>query len=211
MGPTAIADDACGLTRPRETGWRASLAGGLLSTRLDLGAPRVDLVQWSTVASAARRLSRKVTVQVGAGALLGGRLEVGERTFALDPGAVATAAATVLVADGRGAWPFVSATLALAHARTSTADGAPYRATDLSLSVAAGRSLGGWVAPYVGAKVFGGPVTWRLDGEALTGSDVHHYGLAIGAAFALPARFDLLVEGVPLGARGATLSLGRAF
>jgi hypothetical protein len=107
----------------------------------------------------------------------------------------------------------LTTTLSLAAASTEAGQagpGARYRAADLSLAGSAGWPLGGWLAPYVAAKVFGGPVTWEQGGATATGTDLHHYQVALGLAAALPGRFDLLVECAPLGARSVTASLGRS-
>lgn len=67
------------------------------------------------------------------------------------------------------------------------------------------------VAPYLGLKVFGGPVSWTWAGRPITGTDVHHYQVAIGVAAALPGGLDLLAEASLLGERSTTASVGWAF
>jgi hypothetical protein len=61
------------------------------------------------------------------------------------------------------------------------------------------------------ARVFGGPVFWRYQGEAVTGSDTHHYQLGAGLALRLSKNFNAFVEGVPLGERALSLGGGVAF
>jgi hypothetical protein len=216
VGPAAFPDDACSLRDGPPSPWRLALTAGALDTTLVFdGAAHVGLRQWSALASASRRLTPSLSLQVGAGALLGGWLEDGAGRHDLAPGAVALAGLTWLVLPPRGGGPFVALATALSLAAASTeagpaGPGAPYRAADLSLAASVGWPLAGWLAPYAAAKVFGGPVTWEQGGAAVTGTDLHHYQVALGLAAALPGRFDLLVEWAPLGARAVTAAVGRS-
>jgi hypothetical protein len=215
VGPAAFPDDACSLRDSPPSAWRVGVAGGLLDTTLVFdGAAHAALRQWSALATASRRLSPALSLQVGAGAILGGSLDDAAGRHRLAPGVAATAGLTWLVLPPREGGPFVaaSAALSLAAARTAAGEagpGAPFRAADLALSASAGWPIGGWLAPYLAAKVFGGPVRWERGGAAVTGTDLHHYQVAAGLAVALPARFDLLAEWAPLGARAVTVAVGR--
>ena len=215
MGPAALPDDACSLREGPPSGWRIGAAGGLLDTTLVFdGAARASLRQWSAVATASRRLSPGLSLQAGAGAILGGSLDDAAGRHRLAPGVAATAGLTWLLVPPRDGGPFVaaSATLSLAAARTAAGQagpGAPFRAVDLALSTSAGWPVGGWLAPYLAAKIFGGPVRWERGGAAVTGTDLHHFQVAAGLAAALPGRFDLLAEWAPLGARAVTVAVGR--
>jgi len=216
VGPAAFPDDACSLRDGPPSPWRLALTAGAVDTTLVFdGAAHVGLRQWSALATASRRLSPALSLQVGAGALLGGWLEDAAGRHDLAPGAVALAGLTWLLLPPRDGGPFLafSSALSLAAARTAAGPagpGAPYRAADLSLAGSAGWPVGGWLAPYAAAKVFGGPVTWERGGAGVTGTDLHHFQVALGLAASLPRRFDLLVEWAPLGARAVTAALGRS-
>lgn len=216
MGPAAFPDDACRLRDGPPSPWRLALTVGALDTTLVFdGAAHVDLRQWSVLASASRRLTPRLSLQVGAGALLGGRLADAAGRHDLAPGGVALAGLSWLVLPPRDGGPFLALTTTLSLAAASTeagpaGPGASYRAADLTLAGSLGWPVGGWLAPYAAAKVFGGPVTWERGGAAVTGTDLHHYQVALGLAAALPGRFDLLVEWAPLGARALTAALGRS-
>lgn len=216
MGPAAFPDDACSLRDGPPSAWRVGAAGGFLDTTLVFdGAAHADLRQWSALATASRRLSPRLSLQIGAGAILGGSLDDAAGRHRLAPGAAAMAGLSWLLVPPRQGGPFVmaSATLSLAAARTAAGQagaGAPFQAADLALSGSVGWPVGGWLAPYLAAKVFGGPVRWERGGAAVTGTDLHHYQVAAGLAASLPGRFDLLAEWAPFGARAVTVAVGRA-
>ena len=71
-----------------------------------------------------------------------------------------------------------------------------------------GKTFFGWLSPYAGVAVFGGPVFWTDGAEASTGTDTHHYQVLLGAVASLPQRFDLFVEGSPVGERSLAAGLG---
>ena len=83
--------------------------------------------------------------------------------------------------------------------------------TDARLGVVVGKTLWSVWTPYVTGRAFGGPVFWRLDGEAVTGEDQHHYQLGVGSVVTFPVGIDLAIEWAPLGARGLTAGAGFAF
>jgi hypothetical protein len=171
--------------------WRIAAAYGWLSSELRFGDVYAPFDQRSVAVSISRSLGRQWTVSAGAGAVVSGSLEAG------------------------GPWPFValSASLAASGVNTTGPGGvrAPLTSLDAGLSVSAGKSIAGIVAPYVGAKVFGGPVFWELAGASTTGTDVSHWQVAFGAAANLPFGIDLLVEWAPFGARSAVAQAGWTF
>jgi len=215
VGPAAIPRSYCSLDGEPAPGWRAAASYGWLASTLRFdGGVEADFTQHSALASISRRLGERVTLQLGAGAVVGGDIQAAGATERFRPGLALQAGVTWLPLDGR-AGPFLAltATLAATFASTEAAGGAltSYRALDAGLAAAVGWPLFGWLAPYLGGKVFGGPVDWRLGGVPVTGTDVHHWQLGLGAAALLPGGFDLQAEVSPLGARSATLAVGRPF
>jgi len=195
--------------------WRVAAAYGWLSSELRFGDVTAPFDQRSVAVSLTRRLGRDWSVTAGAGAVISGSLVANGVTYAMDPGWLARIGATWLPLDGSGPWPFValSASLAASGVNTTAPDGtrAPLTSIDAGLSVSAGKSIAGIVAPYVGAKVFGGPVFWTLGGASTTGTDVAHWQVAFGLAASLPLGIDLLVEWAPFGAHSAVGQVGWAF
>jgi hypothetical protein len=212
------ADDGADPSRPTPAPlpvWRVAAACGWLSSDLRFGDVTAPFDQRSVAASVTRRLGRDWSVTAGAGAVVSGSIEAGGATFVMDPGWLARLGATWLPLDGSGPWPFValSASLAASGVNTTGPGGvkAPLTSLDAGLSVSAGKAIAGVVAPYVGAKIFGGPVFWQIGGASATGTDVAHWQVAFGAAASLPLGIDLLVEWAPFGARSAVGQAGWAF
>jgi hypothetical protein len=195
--------------------WRIAAAYGWLSSELRFGDVYAPFDQRSVAVSISRSLGRQWTVSAGAGAVVSGSIEAGGASYRMDPGWLARVGATWLPLDGSGPWPFValSASLAASGVTTTGPGGvrAPLTSFDAGLSASAGKSIAGIVAPYVGAKVFGGPVSWELAGASTTGTDVSHWQVAFGAAANLPLGIDLLVEWAPFGARSAVAQAGWTF
>ncbi len=215
MGPTAIPRDYCS-GDPAPGGWRFSAGYGLLQSSIRFTGFTADFAHHSVMAGVSRRLRDDLTVQLAAGALLSGTWNLPGAPGTLRTGPMAQLSATWMAFEGGGGWPFVALTGGLS-AFTAGVSGAgnggieSVTAGDLSLSVTVGRALWGTLAPYLGARVFGGPVDWKLAGQKRTGSDAHHFQVALGVAAALPAGLDLLVEGSPLGQKSVSASAGWSF
>jgi len=216
VGPTARAGDYCGAEEEAEVPWHLSLSYGWLASTLRFdGGVSAPFFQRSATVSLGRRLGSGFTVQAGAGAVTGGGIDVSGTSYAMQPGFLARLGATWLALDGRGSSPFVAVSAAAAVSEAATAASARPSATltsvDLGLSASVGKALFGLVAPYVGARVFGGPVAYSLGGRSVTGTDANHWQAALGAAVSAPLGLDLLVEWAPLGARSLLLQAGVGF
>lgn len=189
--------------------WRVSGAFGAVRTTLLLGAARVAAEQVTVGASVGRFVDPRRGWTLSLGALVAGRIE----GRPLGPGVQAAVAGSWLVRRERrrSAWPFVLLTGSLAGVVASgeASDGdARYAAVDLRLGGAAGRSLaGGRLTVYGAARVFGGPVSWRRDGERVVGGDRWHVTAGAGLTVRIPGVADLGLEALPLGEQGATVSV----
>jgi hypothetical protein len=154
-------------------------------------------------------------VRAAAGAIVGGTLAVGGRSFDVEPGFVASAAvARRWTRDPVFATGTLSAGVSFARTREQEAAGADsvgLRAVDVRLGVLAGVTVAERFSPYLLARAFAGPVAWELDGEAIDGSDQHHYQLGLGASVALPARVTAQLDASLLGERSVSVAAAMSF
>jgi hypothetical protein len=87
-----------------------------------------------------------------------------------------------------------------------------FTAFDLRAGAIAGKTIAGVFTPYVTARAFGGPVSWRFDGDAVTGTDLYKYQLGGGLSLALfDRKLDVFAEGIALGERGFAAGVGTSF
>ncbi len=171
----------------------------------------------SAVATFEMRLSPKWTLQAGAGGLLWGSLKVGPERHHFGPGWALSASTAYRLRDGADGYPFVilSGSLSVAGARTQRerpgAPEVPYYAGDIRIGAVAGKTFYDVLSPYALARVFGGPIFWRLDGESKSGTDRYHFQLGLGLVVALPMGLDAFAEIVPLGERAVSCGAGFTF
>jgi hypothetical protein len=106
----------------------------------------------------------------------------------------------------------LTSALSFAAARTQLADepSVGYQAFDLRLGGEFGLQLAEIFRPYAVMRAFGGPVYWHHLGEAVTGTDTHHYQVGAGAGVRLAKAVNLFVEGIPLGEQAVSFGLGVA-
>jgi len=159
--------------------------------------------------SLGRRFGARSSVRLVGGAVLGGDLEGEGRRYAVDSGwLVSLAGATRLFGDGPG--PFAVGTFALGASRSPTdrSGGVSERqaitTTDARVGLEVGWNAWGIWSPYLGARAFGGPVSFRYKGEDHTGSDRHHYALGFGQSVRFAGRFQLGVDASLLGERSVS-------
>jgi hypothetical protein len=214
-GPDGVA--ACSLDEHRESmrpRWRVGASGVYTSTALRFsGSTRAAETRSALLASVGYQPSRRLNLQVGAGVGLGGRLTLPDGAHDFAPGPTAVAGASWRAIDAGAPFLVLTSLLSFSAARTSLA-GAPsvaYEALDLRVGVMGGVTLWRVLSPYATARAFGGPVFWRYQGVAVSGTDVHHYQLGAGVALSVAGRLGIFVEGIPLGERavsaGATVAL----
>ena len=157
--------------------------------------------------------SSKLLLQVGAGAAFGGRLVVADQRYDFLPGPLGSLGADYRIFDKGRAFVMLTSSLSFSAARTrlGNAPSVGYQALDLRLGSELGVELLHVFRPYALARVFGGPVFWRYQGAATTGSDTHHYQLGAGLGLRLSKSFNGFAEGVALGERALSLGVGVAF
>lgn len=103
------------------------------------------------------------------------------------PGGVAAIGFEYLAINGEGYKPYMDLSLFLSGSATEIENPVSmaktsYVSSDLRLGGRASWNIKSRVFPYIAARLFGGPVSWTLDGEDVTGSDIHHYQVALGTA-----------------------------
>jgi hypothetical protein len=214
-GPGGVS--ACSLAEHEEEErpkWRIGISGVATSTALHLSnGLHADETRLASVAALTYAPTSRFSVEASAGAALGGKLTLPDGSHEFSPGPVFGLGASWRVVDGR---PFVILTslLSFTSSTTRTNDsGAPvgYEAFDLRLGGIVGTTLWNRFSPYGLVRAFGGPVYWRYEGAPVTGTDTHHYQVGAGFALGITRRFDLFVEGVPLGEQAVAAGLAMAF
>jgi hypothetical protein len=181
-------------------------AGAFRTTLVFGNGERVGLRQLATTAGFEWRINSRVTLSLGAGALVLGELATPTEAFRAAPGFAGSFAAAFTVVEQKGAIPFVMLTGQASSSAVPTTAGT-YVAIDLRASVVAGYTLFERFTPYLTARAFGGPVLWR----GSTGTDLYHYQFGLGAVVGLPAGFDLSAEVVPLGEQRVSAAVGYSF
>jgi hypothetical protein len=154
----------------------------------------------------------------------------GAATDTIGPGFAGYGGIAWRVYDGTDVLPFIqlTTTLSVTHMLTRTddrgtrTDGSTspdgraetprFNAFDVRLGGIVGKTFADTFTPYVTARVFGGPVFWRFDGEDVVGTDLYKYQLGGGVSLLLAGgRLDLFAEGIPLGERGVAAGVGTTF
>jgi hypothetical protein len=202
------------------------------TTLLFGGGRRADLTRHAVFGGVQIPLSRSgaLTAQLGGGGVAGGELVHGLARDTIGPGFAAFGGVAWRAYDGTDALPFLqlTATLSGTHALTRTDDrgtrtdgttspGARpetprFTAFDLRLGAIAGKTFANAFTPYVTARAFGGPISWRFDGADVTGTDLYKYQLGGGLSLALfDHRLDVFVEGIAMGERGLAAGIGTTF
>lgn len=162
-------------------------------------------------------LLRASLIRVLGGEMTGGELK-GAETATLDAGWSAGVQLSRRWTV-RG-WPalYLGASVALAASRTTAryeSKGPAHNlvAADVRFGGVAGWTFFATVTPYVAARLFGGPVSWKTTpgGAAQMGTDRYHVQLAGGLSANLPAGFYLSAEWAPLGELGLSSELGLRF
>jgi hypothetical protein len=193
--------------------WAVGVSGLYTVTRLRFsGSLYADQVRYATLASLAYLPTPKLVLQAGAGIAFGGSLTLPDGKYEFDPGPTGVLGADYRVFDDGRYFVLFTSGLSFAFARThlGAEPSVGYEAFDLRVGAEAGVELARVFRPYVLARAFGGPVFWRYRGDAVDGTDTHHYQLGAGASVRLGKALSLFAEGVPLGERAVSLGVALA-
>jgi hypothetical protein len=156
-----------------------------------------------------------LTLTAGVGASLGGDLRILGQRHRLGPGPVGLIGAAYRILDGKGWEPFLlfGGAFSMSSVRTERVnDGASARLfpIDARFSLTAGEVFLDRIAPYLTVRGFGGPVSWSLDGQDLTGGDKYHFQVG-GGLLVTAGVVDAFFELIPLGERAAVFGGAVAF
>jgi hypothetical protein len=196
--------------RPR---WSVGAVGLSTWTELKFDDLHAKEQRNAIVATAAYAPTRRLTVQLSAGAAFAGELRAPNGTHEFSVGPTGAAGVVYTLLEGR---PFValSGVVSASHATTQLRGSGPsvnYDAFDLRLGVIAGTTVFEMLSPYIVARAFGGPVFWHYGRRAQTGTDIAHYQLGVGLALRPIETLAVFAEGVPLGERGVSAGASIAF
>ena len=194
-----------------------ALGYGLFDTTIRFDGDRDVDAEMSTVSfSTGWLINDRWTARATAGAILDGELKpAGGAIHDVEQGGLASVGMEYRALVGDGAAPFVDVSLfiGMSWAKTTATDSSirqDYFATDARLGVRTSWNMGNNFFPFLALRVFGGPVQWELDGEDVTGSDVHHYQIALGAAARLGS-IGVFAEWAGLGEKGFSAGLSTAW
>jgi len=199
--------------------WHAGVSGAWSGTHLELssGGRTVDAYfgRYAVTASLERRLGDRWTLGGALGATVAGTLDLDGAESDLSPGPLAAVTASFRPLDEGDIAPFLLLTgsVAASLAWTKPAGGGPtstFTAGDVRLGAVVGKTIAHAVTPYLLARAFGGPVSWSIAGRSASGTDANHYQVGAGVSVHVE-RFDLVVEGVPLGELGLVAGAGLSF
>ncbi|HEY2407361.1 MAG TPA: hypothetical protein VGI10_15225 [Polyangiaceae bacterium] len=197
--------------RPR---WAVGVSGLYTSTSLRFsGSQRADEIRYATLASLAYMPTDRWVLQLGAGATFDGSLTLPDGKHDFSPGPIGSLGADYRLYDDERVFLLFTSLLSFSAARTHLAgqSSVGYEAFDLRVGAEFGVDVAKVLRPYALARAFGGPVYWRYQGSAVTGTDTHHYQFGAGFALLLSKRVNAFAEGVPLGERAVSLGIGSAF
>jgi hypothetical protein len=219
-GPDGVS--ACSLAeyeeaqRPR---WRVGVSGVYTSTVLAFGSGlTAGETRYATLAEVSYAPTSRLSLSLGLGAALGGRLLAPDGPHDFTPGLASGLGVAYRIVDGAtpvghaflvgsGQVSFTAATTQLDAAGPS----ARYEALDFRVGAAFGLTWLRAFSAYVVARGFGGPVFWNYQGAVQLGTDTHHYQLGGGLALLIARRVDLFAEGVPLGEQALAAGVSVAF
>jgi hypothetical protein len=160
------------------------------------------------------RFRERWTFEAGAGAIMGGNILADRVNHTIYPGWMLSAGASYLALKPNGWVPFVLASLSASFSSAATltqTQTVGLKAGDFRLGVTAGHTFAERWTPYLTARLFGGPVWWRINDHDVFGGDAYHYQVGAGLVVALPYNFDLSFEVVPLGEQRISLGGGVSF
>jgi hypothetical protein len=176
------------------------------STRIRFPGGDYAAQRSAVLVSAERTLRHDMSLTLSAGLVVDGWL-TGASVYRFAPSAIVAGTFSWRALANDGGIPFIVLAGTLSHTAGSVYGNGvsrQYAAFDLRAGISIGWTLWRVWSPYALARAFGGPVFFQDQ----IGSDAYHYQVGAGFVLKPHERFDLYVEGVPLGERGVTAGLG---
>ncbi len=129
----------------------------------------------------------------------------------VQPGGVVSAGLEYLALFGEGYIPTIDFSLFVSGSSTEiehpdNKSRTSYASSDLRFGSRASWNIKNRLYPYAAVRLFGGPVNWTLNGKDVTGSDIHHYQLAVGAAMQF-GNVGTFLEFAGIGEKGVSLGV----
>jgi hypothetical protein len=176
---------------------------------------RADLRSHAASFTVQRALENRSTANFAASVIGGGHLKAGGRNYELGPGGSLSVSFGREWLDDWRYHTFLSTSFGFSGTIAPTADRfgqkSIYAAGDVSFSLAVGKTLWNRLSPYLGARVFGGPIWFPAFAGALPGHDPDHHAVSVGAVLTLPQNFEVGVDWALTGARGVTAQTAWSF
>jgi hypothetical protein len=219
-GPDGVS--ACSLAeyaeaqRPR---WRVGVSGLYTSTVIEFTSGlRTGETRYAALAEASYSPTSRLSVSVGLGSAIGGKLLAPDGTNDIKPGLAASVGAAYRIADGATpvghAFFLMSGLVSYTAATTELGNTGPsvsYDALDFRIAAVGGLTWLRTLSGYVVVRAFGGPAFWSYQGAFELGTDTHHYQVGGGLALLIARRVDLFAEGVPLGEQAVSAGVSVVF
>ena len=210
MGPTGLPYECDG--EASATSWRVGASGGAFRSTIAFDDNQeVDVEQATLSAIVGYQLSPKTGLVASVGAIVGGEVDHGNTTGDVGGGVLGAVTVTYLPFYETESRPFILGSFTFGYSRTSAVsdDGMrhDWTATDARLGLMLGKTFAERYVPFVSARAFGGPVSWTLGGDEVTGSDIYHYTLGLGGSYRIPGKLDIFVEVLGLGEQSASAGM----
>jgi len=190
---------------------------GSLNSTLRFDGSRDVKIEMNTISvSGSYQLNDKWSIRSGVGLILDGKLKpFGHRAHNVKPGGLLAVGMEYLYRQGEGYRPYIDYSIFVSASSATTENPVDLKSTnyfssDLRFGARASWIIHGNIFPYLSGRLFGGPVSWELDGTDVLGTDIHHYQFAAGTA----VRFGSLsafVEWAALGEKALSAGLSYAW
>jgi hypothetical protein len=208
--------------------FRTSFSYLFSSTRLVFtGDKKADVERQIAGSGIEYRPNDRWSAQLSFGVLTRGRMRFIETSHTLVSGLSLSLSASYQLLPERPSGFFAGLTGTVGYANAKTSEFTPiagasagaelrgasiaYNAFDARLGLTAGKTFADVVALYATARVFGGPVFWKLRNEQVLGTDIYKYQVGAGASFSPFRNVDVFVEGIAFGERALALGAGVSY
>jgi hypothetical protein len=162
------------------------------------------------------KLDDKWSLRGGVGLIRDGKLTPpGQTTQTVQSGGLLAAGIEYLWQQGEDYMPYIDFSVFISASSAkienpTTQQKSTYFSSDLRLGGRASWIINDAIFPYLTARVFGGPVSWELEGKDVIGTDIHHYQFALGTAVQF-GQTGVFVEWAGLGEEALSVGMSYAW